>query len=74
MYLPQNSRVKVFSLSGDLLWEAEHISTSGDLDWDLVCESGIKASSGLYVYKIEQSNVYGTEIIGTRVGKILIMR
>jgi hypothetical protein len=74
MYLPQNSRVKVFSLSGDLLWEAEHISTSGDLDWDLVCESGIKASSGLYVYKIEHSNASGEEVVNTRVGKLLIMR
>jgi len=74
MYLPQSCRIKVFTLSGDLVWETENIGTSGDVDWDLVCESGIKASSGLYVYKIEQSNASGTEVVDSRVGKLLIMR
>lgn len=74
MYLPQNCRIKVFTLSGDLVWETEHIGTSGDVDWDLICESGIKASSGLYVYKIERSNASGTKVIDSKIGKLLIMR
>jgi hypothetical protein len=74
MYIPQNSRIKIFTLNGDLIWEKEHIGVNGDEDWDLICESGIKVTSGLYVYKIEQSNSSGTEVIGTKIGKLLIMR
>jgi hypothetical protein len=74
MYLPQNSRVKIFTLSGDLIWEKEHIGVNGDEDWDLLCNSGIKVTSGLYVYKIEQSNSPGTEVVGIKIGKLLIMR
>ncbi len=74
MYLPQNCRIKIFTLSGDLVREILHMGVSGDEDWDLVCDSGIKASSGLYVYKIEQSNALGTQVLDSRVGKLLIMR
>ncbi|MCK4321603.1 hypothetical protein KAX08_03700, partial [candidate division WOR-3 bacterium] len=74
MYMPQNSRIKVFTLSGDLVWETEHIGTSGDVDWDIMNKSGTAVPSGLYVYKIEQSNASGTEVVDTRIGKLLIMR
>jgi len=74
MNLPQNCRIKIFTLSGDLVWEVEHIGVNGDEDWNLVCNSEIKATSGLYVYKIEQSNAKGSEVIDSKIGKLLIMR
>jgi len=74
MYLPQNCRIKIFTVSGDLVKEILHMGVSGDEDWNLVCDSGIKASSGLYVYKIEQSNALGTLVLDSRIGKLLIMR
>jgi len=74
MNLPQNCRIKIFTLSGDLVWEVEHIGVNGDEDWNLICNSEIKATSGLYVYKIEQSNAKGSEVIDSKIGKLLIMR
>ncbi|MCK4526349.1 hypothetical protein KAW18_03165 [candidate division WOR-3 bacterium] len=74
MYLPQNCRIKIFSLSGDLIREIRHIGSSGDADWDLLTDNEISVSSGLYVYKIEQANPEGTEVINSTIGKLLIMR
>ncbi|MCK4421090.1 hypothetical protein KAW48_04755 [candidate division WOR-3 bacterium] len=74
MYLPQSCRIKIFTLRGDMIREIEHISPYGEADWDLLCSSGIKATSGLYIYKIEQSNPEGTEVIDSKIGKLLIMR
>ena len=51
-----------------------HIGVNGDEDWNLICNSEIKATNGLYVYKIEQSNARGTKVIDSKIGKLLIMR
>ncbi len=74
MNLPQNCRIKIFTLSGDLVKEMTHTGSSGDEAWDLLTEAEIKASSGLYVYKIEQSNAEGSKVIDSKIGKLLIMR
>ena len=50
--LPRSCRIKIFTLSGDLVKEIVHVGT-GSAAWNLMTDEGIKVSSGVYIYKVE---------------------
>ena len=50
--LPSSCRIKIFTLSGDLVKDIVHVG-SGSEAWNLLTDEGIKVASGVYIYKIE---------------------
>jgi hypothetical protein len=73
MNLPGSCRIKIFSLTGDLIKEIEHTSGKGDEYWDLLSRNNQSVVSGLYIYKIELCDGEGN-VEETKVGKFLIIR
>ncbi len=66
---PARSTIRVFTLAGDLVVEAEHDGTGGDGTWfwDLASGKGRTAASGLYLYSVEYPG-------GTCRGRFAIIR
>jgi len=62
-------RIRIYTLSGDLVREAEHVTAGGDgtYFWDLVTRSGQNVSSGIYLYTVQY---WG----GTCRGRFVIIR
>jgi len=52
--LPSRATIKIFTVSGDLVTQIEHVDPIRDFArWDLKNQSGRDVSSGIYVYRIE---------------------
>ncbi len=69
--VPASSEIRVFTLAGDLVWEASHDSPGGDdgiISWDVRNKEGQDVLSGVYIYRCES----GTG--GSVYGKIVIIR
>jgi hypothetical protein len=67
--MPKEADMKVYTVSGDLVWEAHHSSPSGEngvLSWDVKNLRGEDVSSGVYIFRCESSTgaqTYGRIII-----------
>jgi hypothetical protein len=72
MNLPGTCRIRIYSVTGDLIREIEHTSGTGDEYWDLLSRNQQEVVSGLYVYKIEAWNADGNPIY--KMGKLVIVR
>jgi len=60
--LPPVCKLKVFTERGDLIWEKEHTSTSGDELWDSMTLSRQIIVSGIYILYVEVTeDIYATE-------------
>lgn len=59
---PANCRIKIFTISGDLVWEYEHRNGGGNIEWDTRNRGGEEVTSGVYLYKIEDDD--GNEVYG----------
>ncbi len=68
IHLPPLCTIRIFSLSGDIVTTLHHDDPlRGELDWNLLSESGRAIASGLYVFSVESD--YGRQI-----GKFVIIR
>ncbi len=64
--VPSNCSLKIYTVSGDLVWEVENREGLGNIEWDARNQSGEDVASGVYVYKIEDlsgNRVYGRLIV-----------
>lgn len=64
--VPTDCKLAIYTVAGDLVWEAEHHSQSGNIEWDTRNDSGEIVHSGIYLYKLEDNgggSVYGRLII-----------
>ncbi len=65
--VPAECTLRIYTVSGDLIWEEDYINqTAGNIEWEVKNQSGEEVASGIYVYKIEDSNgdhVYGRLIV-----------
>jgi hypothetical protein len=65
--VPEECLLRIYTVSGDLIWENEYRNeTAGNLEWDVRNQSGEEVTSGIYVYKIENSKgdyIYGRLIV-----------
>ncbi len=59
--VPEQCEIKIFTVSGDLVWEYNHNSPSGNIEWDLRNGAGEAVASGVYIYRIEAS---GKDVLG----------
>jgi hypothetical protein len=64
--VPADCKLAVYTAAGDLVWETEHHSQTGNIEWDVKNESGQDVASGIYIYKLEDTgggSVYGRLIV-----------
>jgi hypothetical protein len=47
--IPPKCKLKIYSENGTLIWEKDHINTSGDEGWDSKTTSGQLVASGVYI-------------------------
>lgn len=60
--LPPICKLKIFTERGDLIWEKDHTSTTGDEIWDSKTSSGQIVSSGIYILYVEvPRDIYAEE-------------
>jgi hypothetical protein len=72
MNLPGTCRIRIYTVSGDLIKEIEHTDGTGDEYWDLLSRNNQDVVSGLYIYKIEAWDERGNPI--HKIGKFVIVR
>lgn len=67
--VPREADLKIFTVSGDLVWETHHSDPSGSngiVTWDTRNKNGDEVSSGVYIFRCESStgeSVYGRIVI-----------
>ena len=64
--VPTDCTIKIYTVSGDLVWEYDHVNSVGNIEWDTTNRGGESVTSGVYIYRIEDPNggqVYGRLII-----------
>ncbi|HSG28884.1 MAG TPA: hypothetical protein VLA34_10420, partial [Candidatus Krumholzibacterium sp.] len=69
--VPAVCDIKIYTVSGDLVWEGSHANEGGDdgiISWNVMNKEGNEVSSGVYIYRIE------SETGGARYGKIVVIR
>tara|TARA_Y100000590_G_scaffold125591_1_gene143639 strand:- start:8 stop:1588 length:1581 start_codon:yes stop_codon:yes gene_type:complete len=67
-YLPQQCKISIYTISGELVDVINHDSTfDGNEWWDLKNSSGDDVAPGLYIYVVEASNL-------KEIGKFVIVR
>jgi len=68
IHLPPKCTIRVYSLAGDIVATVHHDDpVRGEVEWNLISESGRVIASGLYVYSVDSE--YGTQI-----GKFVIIK
>lgn len=62
-------RLKVFTVSGDLVWEAVHDGRagSGQVRWNLISRNGQDVESGIYLFSVDSP-------LGHQVGRFVVIR
>ncbi len=63
------SHLKVYTVAGDLVWEAAHDGRGGNgqLRWDLISRNGQDVESGIYLFSVDSP-------LGHQVGRFVIIR
>jgi hypothetical protein len=54
--LTSHTKLKVFNIVGELVYEKEEDTPSGELSWDVVNNNGEKLASGVYIYLITDNS------------------
>jgi len=68
--VPSGSSIKIFTISGDLVWEGRHENPDGNdgvVTWGVRNKHGMEVGSGVYVYRVEGPS-------GDMLGRIVIIR
>jgi hypothetical protein len=66
--VPANCTIKIFTVSGDLVWETEQVNDGGNVEWDLTNRGSESVTSGVYIYRIETDD--GDSVFG----RIVVIR
>lgn len=67
--MPREAQVKIYTVSGDLVWEGSHYDAEGDdgsMSWNVKNRNGLDVGSGVYVFRVESKNgedVYGRIVV-----------
>lgn len=64
--VPDNCTVRVYTVSGDLVWERTHNEPTGNIEWDVTNRDSQPVSSGVYLYRLETpggDSVYGRIVV-----------
>jgi hypothetical protein len=73
--LPTKCKIKIFTLSGELVAELAHESvTSGNKWWDMRTVNNQEIAPGLYLYHIQQIDAESNKRMETLVGKFAVVR
>jgi hypothetical protein len=72
MNLPGTCRIRIYTVTGDLVREIEHTDGTGDEYWDLLSRNEQEIVSGLYVFKVEAWDANGKSI--HKIGKLVIVK
>ena len=73
--LPRQCKIKIFTISGELVYEFEHDDEcSGNEWWDLRTLNNQEAAPGLYLFHIQQINPNDNTYMEEIVGKFAIVR
>ncbi len=65
--IPPLCKLKIFTERGDLIWERDHSSGTGDERWNSITSSGQIITSGIYILYIEVSeDTYANEDVRAR--------
>lgn len=54
--LTAHTKLKIFNIAGELVYDKEEDTPQGELPWDVVNDSGEKLASGVYIYLIMNNN------------------
>jgi hypothetical protein len=76
--VPKEANLKIYTVSGDLVWEKYHYNPEGDngiVSWDTRNKEGHEVASGVYIYRCERISgswpcPYGKQVYG----RIVIIR
>ena len=63
--LPKNCIIKIFTVSGELVWVNDHADGTGNVEWDTRNLEEQDVASGVYVYRIESptDSVFGRIVV-----------
>jgi hypothetical protein len=64
--VPENCTIRIYTVSGDLVWDHQHNGPGGNIEWDATNRGGEPVASGVYIFRVEDSSggdVYGRLII-----------
>jgi hypothetical protein len=63
------SRLKVYTVSGDLVWETDHDGSEGNgqARWNLISRNGQDVESGIYLFTVDSG-------LGHQVGRFVLIR
>ena len=65
--LAENSEIRIFSISGDLVKTLHECDSEGNMIWNANNEEGSPVSSDVYVYRIQSGNE-------VKIGKLVVVR
>jgi hypothetical protein len=64
--VPHDCTIKVFTVSGDLVWENVQNNDGGNVTWDLTNRGSEPVTSGVYIYRVEKPDgdaMYGRLVV-----------
>jgi len=64
--VPHDCTIKIFTVSGDLVWENVQNNDGGNVTWDLTNRGSESVTSGVYIYRVEKpdgDSVFGRSVI-----------
>jgi hypothetical protein len=70
MHLPNECKIRIYTISGKFVNEIEHSSSisDGQESWDLVSKDGMDIAFGVYVYQVDAPG------IGQKIGKFAVIK
>jgi hypothetical protein len=66
--MPADAMLRVYTVSGDLVWEYHHTGVLGNVEWDTANLGGELIASGVYIYRVEDAGG------GSMFGRLVIIR
>lgn len=67
MNLPMPCTIRIYTVTGELVQQLEHVQNGGDAVWDLLNHNGQEISSGTYIYHVEAA-------VGTKIGRMAVIK
>ena len=66
--VPANCTIRIYTVSGDLVWELEHNNNEGNIEWDGKNRGGQDVTSGVYIFSVKDNGG------GQSFGKLIVIR
>jgi hypothetical protein len=72
--LPPFCTLRIYTVTGDLIKTIEHVSGSGDNEWDLVTDSNQFVASGIYILQVTNARNINEQAIAGATEKFVVIR